>query len=151
MENMLKHTLNIFLLVALSACGSDDSPNAREEFINQIVGSWTVDESSTIILDDEDITSLLVGFEITIDSELSYLSNSEELGAEVIPWPSAGSFVVSDDLTQFTRDDGLVITTNLDNNDKLNFTFQFSEEFDDSDGGRLQAIRGVWQFNLKRK
>jgi hypothetical protein len=133
------------------ACSSDDSPTAKKAFINSIVGSWTVDESSTIILDDEDITTLLIGFEMIIDQDLSYVSNSNELDTEVTPWPVTGSFEISDDLTQFTRDDGLVITTSLDNNDNLNFTFHFSEGFDDSDGGRLQAIRGAWRFNLKRK
>jgi hypothetical protein len=152
MKHPLKQTLFLILTTAmLIACGQDDGPTAKEEFINSIAGTWTVDESSTIILDDEDITSLLLGFELSINTDLTYRTNSDQLALEVMPWPTAGSFEINDDLTQFTRDDGLVITTSLEDSDNLHFTFLFSGAFDHSDGGRNEAINGDWRFILKRQ
>lgn len=141
--------LYLFIMVALGACKDESGPTVKDEFIAQIAQTWVIDESSEVILDDVNITDALLGFEITINKDLSYTTNNQDVSLETFPWPSSGSFTVNDDLTQFTRNDGLIIIVLVDKNDHLSMEFQFAEGYDDSTSGRIKGIKGHWkmQFN----
>ena len=82
-------------MVLVSCTADEPLPTDKELFIEAITGTWTIDEQSTVILDDQDITSTLLGFEITLDEELNYTSNSDALEVEVLPWPSTGKFLLN--------------------------------------------------------
>ena len=152
MKTHIRNTFTLLLLaILISSCGDDTVDiSSKDAFIKSLTGTWVVEGDSYVILDDQDITDVLTGFEITINEDLSFTANSDQLDVQPLPWPTFGSFSINDALTQLTRDDGLIITATIDENDFLSLSFQFAEGFDDS-SGRLQAIQGDWVFNLKKK
>ena len=157
MKSYIKNTCQQFfslftMLTILGSCGSDGPVlTDKEAFIESITGTWAIDEESIVILDKQDITSRLVGFEIILDENLNYFTNSSDLILDILPWPSSGSFGINDELNEFTRDDGLIISVDLDASDVFSLSFQFSENFDDSTSGRTKGIRGGWDIKLNRK
>lgn len=132
----------------LTACKDDNKePSAKEAFLNQVADTWTVGNNASVKHDDVDVTSGMSGFEIIIDHDLNYTIISNNVSIEVIPWPSSGSFVVNDALNQFTRDDGLIITVDVNNNNQLMLDFMYDTSFKNSHG-RTEAILGHWQMQL---
>lgn len=120
----------------------------RETFIASIAQTWTVSDESTITIEDQDITHLLIGFELTINEDLTYTSNSDELTLEEFPWPTAGSFELNDELTQFTRDDGLQITLAISaDEDELELNFVA----DENTASRALGAKGGWKCKFKSK
>ncbi len=151
MKILTKYTLLVIFLISLFSCEDDNSPTDRDEFIADITGAWTVDGNSQIILDNQNITSLLADFEIVINSDLTFSTNSDQIQIEIMPWPTSGSFIINDELDQFTRNDGLIISVAVDENSVMTLDFQFDEGFDDSQGGRLHGIRGRWTMKITKK
>lgn len=150
----LNRNTNIFLfyiilfLSLMAGCSKEDISD-REALIVAITGTWVVDETSYIQINGQDITELLLGFEIAITSDLTYTTNSDGLTMKEFPWPTAGSFTISDDLTQFTRDDGLVITMIL-SDDELSLDMEFQADESNS-GGRTEGVKGGWKCGLNKK
>lgn len=121
---------------------------SRESFISSIAQTWTVDEDSYISIEDQEITHLLSGFELRINEDLTYSSNSNELTLEEFPWPTSGSFELNDELTQLTRDDGLQITLAIsDSEDELELNFTA----DENTASRLFGAKGGWKCKMKKK
>ena len=148
-------TLLITSLLAFVGCGGDDDgPNAREEFIKDLAQTWFIDpldNSVSVQLDGQDVTSLFADFEITINNDLAYATNSNILAIESFPWPQSGSFVLSNELDQLMRDDGLVIAMSISEDDTyLTLGFMYSAEFDNA-GGRQEAVLGSWVFTMRKK
>lgn len=138
----------IFIILACSACGDDDTAlSERERITNLLEGTWTVDENEGIQLSDLDITSQFIDFQLTIDNDLSYAIQGADI--EVSPWPSNGNFILSDDLSQLIRDDGLqVVYLVSEDGNSMSLSFMFNET--NTSGGRSQAIIGEWFFGLKK-
>lgn len=143
--------LTFFVSVFFTSCDESDpvlDTSSREAFITSIAQAWTIDEGSHISINDQDVTHLLVGFEISIAEDLSYTSNSDQLTVEEFPWPTSGSFELNEELTELTRDDGLVITLNLtDEESSLELNF----EADENTAGRVAGIIGGWTCKFKKK
>lgn len=135
-------------MIFMISCTTEELSD-RDLFVERIVGTWVVDENSYVILDDQDITELFLGFEITIDSDLTYTSNSDQLILEEFPWGTSGSFTLNDELTQFTRDDGLVIILDL-SDDELSLDLEFTPD-ENTHGGRIEGVRGGWKCGFRKR
>jgi hypothetical protein len=141
----------VALFMVLSSCDPDDAPTPSEKKIGELSKTWIVDQNSLVMLDDKDITTDLVGFEITIDDNLNYTTNGSEMDLQPLPWPSSGLFELEDNLTELIRDDGLLIDISGSTDEELHLQFLFAEEFDDSSGGRISAVEGSWVFIMSLK
>ena len=139
----------LFALILISGCSTDDSEGVsdREVFIESITGTWTVDEDSYILINDQNIADLLLGFEISINEDLNYTTNSDQLTLEEFPWGTSGSFVLNDELTVLTREDGLLITLTLSADEQL-LDFEFEAE---ENTGRISGVIGGWKCGFKKK
>ena len=153
----MKYILSALLIVSLLAfagCGGDDDgPSAREEFINDLAQTWWIDqsdESVSIQLDGQEVTSIFADFEITINTDLTYTTNSDILAVESFPWPQSGSFTLTGDLKELVRDDGLIINVELTDETLLSLSFIYDSGFDNA-GGRQQAVLGTWLFVMKKR
>lgn len=102
--------------------------------------------NSYIFIDNQDITDLLIGFEISIDENLDFVTNNDELEFQRFPWPASGSFTLNDELTQLTRNDGLVIILDLNDDESL-LDFEFSA----AESGRESAASGGWKCGFSKK
>lgn len=138
----------VFIILVFSACGDDDTPlSERERIINLLEGTWTVDENKGIQLDGLDITEQFTDFQLTIANDLSYAI----LGADfdTSPWASDGNFILSDDLSQLIRDDGLEVGYIVsEDGNSMSLSFIFNET--NNHGGRSRGIIGDWSFGLKK-
>lgn len=141
----------VALFMALSSCKPDDDPTPSDEKMGELSKTWTVDQNSLVMLDDNVITTELAGFEITIDEHLNYTANSSEIDLQPLPWPSSGSFELEDNLTELIRDDGLAIDISGSTDEELHLRFLFAEGFDDSSGNRTSAVKGSWVFVMSLK
>ncbi|MEO9806446.1 MAG: hypothetical protein ABJF04_24505 [Reichenbachiella sp.] len=143
--------LTVFVSLSLTTgCGPEATldTSSKEAFINNISQTWTVDEDSYVLIEDQDITHLLTGFEIAIDGDLNFVTNSDQLTLEEFPWPTSGSFDLNDEFTELTRDDGLVVTLVIgDDGESLEFDF----EADENTTSRTLGIRGGWKVGLNKK
>ena len=102
-------------------------------------------------MDGLDVTSLFSNFVITINSDLTYTTNSDVFAIDTFPWPQGGFFLINDNLTQLTRDDGLIIDVAISEDQSLmTLEFTYSSEFDNA-GSRTNAVSGEWKFGLSRK
>lgn len=149
-HTFLFYTLLFIMLLIFSGCDKDAPElSDRDALIEALTGTWVVDETSYIQINGQDITDLLLGFEIAITSDLTYTTNSDELTLEEFPWPTSGSFEISDDLRQFTRNDGLVITLTL-SDDELSLDMEFEAD-ENTDSGRTEGVKGGWKCGLSKK
>lgn len=154
MKTILNYTISLlFIQLSLVSCLDEEIDlTDKDTFIKSVTGTWAIEEGAIVKLNDLDITNALKDFEITINEDLSYTSNSNDLELQPFPWPSSGSFTVNDDLTQFTRDDGLNIIVFIDGTE-TEITMNFlADENTNTTGGRVKDIAtGKWEFGLKRK
>ena len=134
-------------LILFSSCEKNEPISDREVFIENLANTWEVDEESYIQINNQDITQLLLGFEIAIDKDLNYVTNVDELQFQEFPWGTEGSFTLSEDLTTLTRNDGLVITIDI-GEDGLSIDLEFDAE---DDSGRLAGISGSWKCGMRRR
>ncbi len=137
------------IIFTLSGCGDDEGITSdRDTFIAAITGTWVVDENSVILLNNEDIAPYLIGFEITINDDLTYLTNRADITFDAFPWPESGNFILSDDLTEIQRNDGLLILIEHDEvTNMINLTFQA----DENSLSRLEGLSGAWKMILSTK
>jgi len=152
MKHILKQIALILVLFLLNNSCSDNTVSPPNDgFIESVADTWVVNQESLITLDDQDITSAVLGFEITIDNNLNFTTNSTIVSIQPFPWPASGSFQLNDQQNQFTRNDGLVLSVLVNNDNCLALSFQFDASYEDSNGGRTRGITGEWNMELKRK
>lgn len=138
----------LIISVIVGSC-VDDTPDtsSRDAFIVSIAKTWEVTEGSEIIIDDDDITHLLLGFQITINEDLTFTTNSDQLQLEEFPWPTSGIFTLNDELTEIVRNDGLTITIEVPEQEN-----ELSMEYIVSEGtGRALGIRGKHKCKFRRR
>ena len=146
-HTLVIYTLLFITLFLISSCDSDDPEiSDRESLIEALTGTWTVDEDSYILIDNQDITDFLIGFEISIDKELRFTTNNDQLQFQEFPWPTEGTFTLNDELTRITRNDGLVITLDL-NDDESVLDFEFNAD----ESGRAASAAGGWKCGFSKK
>lgn len=123
------------------ACGGDDSPTPEELRQQELTATWAL---GTVVNDGQDVTSQFNGFTLTITSEQTYSTNN---GGNA--WPAAGSFqLVSSNLEEFTRDDGVRVTITTISETNLSLTFQITEVGGSAFGSN--GITGTFIFNLNK-
>ncbi|MEO9806440.1 MAG: hypothetical protein ABJF04_24475 [Reichenbachiella sp.] len=137
-------------ITLFSGCEPEEvlDTSSKDAFITSIANTWAIDENSQVEINDQDITEVLMGFEMTINEDLTFTTNSDQLTIEEFPWPTSGSFALNDELTVLTRDDGLVINLDL-SEDESELLIVF--EADENTGGRTLGIRGGWRCHLSRR
>ena len=135
------------LLLFTIACTPDDI-SSREQFIQKLADNWIIDESGAVLINGQDITELFLGFELSINADLTYTTNSNEVSIDEFPWPTAGFFELSEDETILTRDDGLEIEVSLsDDENSMELIF----DADENTGGRQAGVRGRWRCQFSRR
>ena len=136
----------LFLFMWILGCTEDDPETTeRDDFIQRIEGTWVMDENGLVTIDNQDITDLFLGFELTVESDLGYTTNIDDLSLEEFPWSAFGSLELNDDLTELTREDGLVISIDI-NSDEDRLTLEFV--MDDMTDGRIAGVIGSWKLVL---
>ena len=141
--------LFLFVSLALFGCtGDEPEVSERDQFIASLEGTWAVDEGGFVLLNQQDLTSLLEGFELSITSGLDYTTNVDAIAFKEFPFPSSGAFELNEELTQVTRLDGLVIDISIsEDGDFLSLSFIEAEST-----GRIHATSGArWNCGLIKK
>ena len=156
MKSIYRIFMLLFAAILITSCGgSEDDPSSSETIADKIVGNWTIDPTSnnlsSITLDGLDVSSLFNEFSLTINSDLSYTTNSNLLTIDSFPWPQTGSFSVNDSGTIMTRDDGLEIASTFNSDYTLmTLMFTYSSQYDNA-GGRVHGVSGLWEFTMVKK
>lgn len=142
----------LFVLFLLNnSCADNTVTPPNNTFIESVTDTWIVNQESLVTLDGQDITATVIGFEITINSNLNFTTTSNIVSLQPFPWPMSGSFQANDQSNQFTRNDGLIIGVLVNQDDCLTLSFQFDTGYQDSTGGRTRGITGEWSMQFKRK
>ena len=147
MKNYINHIylvliVLLMLMAFLISCtpGDEPTPSERETFIGTLAQTWIINADNLVELEGQDITHAFVGFELTINDDLTYTTNSNELTITEFPWPAMGSFTLNTELNQLERDDGLVIDIELaSSGDELLI------EFDGDGTGSRKGVGGGWR------
>lgn len=139
----------------LSCDGGEVTPEVSETDLmkEKLAKTWVASSaSSSITVDNDDVTSEFSGFTLTLSDNLSFTSNSNTLSRTPTPWPTNGTFSFggtsdSPSLNQLIRDDGLTVSVTTDGS-TMRMTFVFSDSNKDSTGGKVGAINGNWVFQF---
>ena len=104
------------------------------------------------ILDNETVTDEFLNFELTINNDFNYSTNSENVERQPNPWPSGGhfTFAINGDgtinLNSISRDEELDMTINTTES-TLSISFGFDKNL--HSGSREEAVDGDWVFEFQ--
>ncbi|MTI40896.1 hypothetical protein [Fulvivirga lutimaris] len=144
--------IGIGFIIWFQSCKQNEDPSTQEILTNKISTSWTVGNNGSVMLDDNDVTSYFSDFNLTIFSDNTFTTTGN---ISPSPWPLNGTwnYVKSSDgvvdLNKLVRDDGLIMTIELQNDSSLIISFMHDEAIHNT--SRIQAITGEYVFNLLKK
>lgn len=122
----------------LSSCKKDDAPSPVTVQLQKLSTTWKV---SSVINDNQDVTSQYAGFLLIID-ELNYTAQN---GGN--PWPASGTYTFQEgDLNTLQRSDGTEVTIDEITDKSLILSFNYNA----LSGGRLNGITGNFTFSFTK-
>jgi len=135
--NKFSYLVLVFVAsVFLLSCGSDEEIEKTEQelFTINISDTWS---AKTVVVDNIAIEGF-DNFTLTVGDGTYSTTNGNGL------WPASGSWSFSNSgITSITRDDAIVMSVNLidDNNLEISFTYDLS-------GGRVAGVNDNFVFSL---
>lgn len=124
--------------IILIGCDKDKEveKSVQEKFTEEITGTWS---ASSVVVDNVNLTDFN-SFSLTLGDGTYSTENANGV------WPATGTWSYTDTgITSITRDDNIVMTINLVDDNTLTISFIYS-----SSGGRTNGINDNYTFNLTR-
>jgi len=142
------------LIVAIISCkkSDDDGIDNTQLVQDKLAGTWVV---SSVDLDNISETDAFANFQIELDANLGFTSNSTSIQRLPNPWAETGSFTLPDQVADvnnilITRNDGAAMLFTFSDDSNVTLAFNFSATNVGS-GGRVEAVEGDWVFSFVKK
>ncbi|MFM8850435.1 MAG: hypothetical protein ACKOE5_08570 [Cytophagales bacterium] len=132
----------IVALFQVSSCSSEKVDPTKDNFLNNLSRSWTV---NNIQLDSKDVTNAFPGMVISFTKDGKFTTTNPVGNL----WPASGTFTLKpstiQNLFDLTRNDGTVVSVTQISSSALQFKMTFAT----APGGRLSSVAGSYTFNIK--
>lgn len=132
----------IVVLFQISSCSSEKVDPTKDNFLNNLSRSWTV---NNVQLDSKDVTNAFPGMVISFSKDGKFTTTNPVGNL----WPASGTFTLQastiQNLFDFTRNDGALVTVTQISSSALQFKMTFAT----APGGRVSSVAGNYTFNMK--
>ena len=132
----------IVVLFQISSCSSEKVDPTKDNFLNNVSRSWTV---NNVQLDSKDVTNAFPGMVISFAKDGKFTTTNPVGNL----WPASGTFTLQastiQNLFDLTRNDGALVTVTQISSSALQFKMTFAT----APGGRVSSVAGNYTFNMK--
>ncbi|MCA4898826.1 MAG: hypothetical protein ACK514_09950 [Bacteroidota bacterium] len=132
----------IAVLFQISSCSSEKVDPTKDNFLNNLSRSWTV---NNVQLDSKDVTNAFPGMVISFTKDGNFTTTNPVGNL----WPASGTFTLQastiQNLFDLTRNDGALVTLTQISSSALQFKMTFAT----APGGRVSSVAGNYTFNMK--
>ncbi len=132
----------IVVLFQISSCSSEKVDPTKDNFLNNLSRSWTV---NNVQLDSKDVTNAFPGMVISFTKDGKFTTTNPVGNL----WPASGTFTLQastiQNLFDLTRNDGALVTVTQISSSALQFKMTFAT----APGGRVSSVAGNYTFNMK--
>lgn len=132
----------IVVLFQISSCSSEKVDPTKDNFLNNLSRSWTV---NNVQLDSKDVTNAFPGMLISFTKDGKFTTTNPVGNL----WPASGTFTLQastiQNLFDLTRNDGALVTVTQISSSALQFKMTFAT----APGGRVSSVAGNYTFNMK--
>lgn len=132
----------ILVLFQISSCSSEKVDPTKDNFLNNLSRSWTV---NNVQLDSKDVTNAFPGMLISFTKDGKFTTTNPVGNL----WPASGTFTLQastiQNLFDLTRNDGALVTVTQISSSALQFKMTFAT----APGGRVSSVAGNYTFNMK--
>jgi hypothetical protein len=130
------------VLFQISSCSSEKVDPTKDNFLNNLSRSWTV---NNVQLDSKDVTNAFPGMVISFTKDGNFTTTNPVGNL----WPASGTFTLQastiQNLFDLTRNDGALVTLTQISSSALQFKMTFAT----APGGRVSSVAGNYTFNMK--